>query len=188
MVPVRSRIIATAPISPNLMATLMPRAMMLSDSRKNHYYYRPSPDGTRILFGGRDGTIAGDPAWPTTALRETMVGLFPELSDTEITHSWFGQVATNRDMVPRIFSRHGVRYAAGYCGSGTVWARWAGQKAAFQVLSDDAGQSALDFRAPAAVPLFNGTSWFMPGVFAWMTIQDRATARTRARIAKASTS
>lgn len=24
-----------------------------------HYYYRPSPDGTRILFGGRDGTIAG---------------------------------------------------------------------------------------------------------------------------------
>ncbi len=188
MVPVRSRIIATAPISPNLMATLMPRAMMLSDSRKNHYYYRPSPDGTRILFGGRDGTIAGDPAWPTTALRETMVGLFPELSDTEITHSWFGQVAMNRDMVPRIFSRHGVRYAAGYCGSGTVWARWAGQKAAFQVLSDDAGQSALDFRAPAAVPLFNGTSWFMPGVFAWMTIQDRATARTRARIAKAPTS
>jgi glycine/D-amino acid oxidase-like deaminating enzyme len=183
MVPVRSRIIATAPISPNLMATLMPRAMMLSDSRKNHYYYRPSPDGTRILFGGRDGTIAGDPAWPTTALRETMVGLFPELSDTEVTHSWFGQVAMNRDMVPRIFSRQGVRYATGYCGSGTVWARWAGQKAAYQVLSDDAGQSALDFRPPAAVPLFNGTSWFMPGVFAWMTIQDRATARTRARIA-----
>ena len=73
------------------------------------------------------------------------------MSDIEITHSWFGQVAMNRDMVPRIFSRHGVRYAAGYCGLGTVWARWAGQKAACQVLGEDGGQSALDFRPPAAV-------------------------------------
>ena len=86
----------------------------------------------------------------------------------------------NRDMIPRVFSRDGRRYAAGYCGSGVVWARWAGQKAALQVLGDDAGQSALDFRPPAAVPLFNGTPWFMPAVFAWMTLQDRAATRQRA--------
>ena len=41
----------------NLMGVLMPRRMMCSDTRKLSYYYRPSPDGTRILFGGRDGTI-----------------------------------------------------------------------------------------------------------------------------------
>ena len=116
-------------------------------------------------------------------LRDTLVGLFPELSETEITHSWFGQVAMNRDMVPRIFSRRGVRYAAGYCGSGTVRARWAGQKAPFQVLGESAGQSALDFRPPAAVPFFNGTPWFVPGVFAWMTLQDRVAAGRRARLA-----
>ena len=61
LVPVRSRIIATAPLSNNLMAELMPKRVMCSETRKLHYYYRPSPDGTRILFGGRDGTIAGDP-------------------------------------------------------------------------------------------------------------------------------
>ncbi len=183
LVPVRSRIIATAPLSPNLMGVLMPQRMMCSDSRANHYYYRPSPDGTRILFGGRDGTIAGDPQWPTEALRTALVVLFPELKDTEITHSWFGHVAMNRDMVPRIFSRLGIRYAAGYCGSGVVWARWAGQKAALQVLGEEAGASALDFQPPAAVPLFNGTPWFMPGVFAWMTAQDKMTARQRVKIA-----
>jgi glycine/D-amino acid oxidase-like deaminating enzyme len=179
MVPVRSRIIATAPISANLMGALMPRRMMLSDTRKLHYYYRPSPDGTRVLFGGRDGTIAGDADWPTNALRDAMVGILPELRDTEITHSWYGHVAMNRDMVPRIFSRAGMRYAAGYCGSGVVWARWAGQKAALQVLGEGAGASALDFRAPAAVPLFNGQAWFMPAVFAWLTLQDRLTMRSR---------
>lgn len=173
LVPVRSRIIATAPLSDNLMRQLMPKGYMLSETRKLHYYYRPSPDGRRILFGGRDGTIAGDPQWPTESLRRALLDIFPVLSDTEITHSWFGHVAMNRDMIPRIFSRNGVQYAAGYCGSGVVWARWAGQKAAWQILGEEAGRSALAFRPPAAVPLFNGTPWFMPAVFAWLTLQDR---------------
>jgi glycine/D-amino acid oxidase-like deaminating enzyme len=173
LVPVRSRIIATAPISPNLMGALMPRRMMCGETRALHYYYRPSPDGTRILFGGRDGTIAGDPTWPTDALQRSLIDIFPELRGVDITHSWFGHVAMNRDMVPRIFSRSGMRYAAGYCGSGVVWARWAGQKAALQVLADGAGASALDFRPPGYVPLINGKPWFMPAVFAWMRMKDR---------------
>jgi glycine/D-amino acid oxidase-like deaminating enzyme len=173
MVPVRSRIIATAALSDKLMQTLMPKRYMLSETRKLHYYYRPSPDGQRILFGGRDGTIAGDPGWPTASLRRALIDIFPALHDVEITHSWFGHVAMNRDMIPRIFTHSGVRYAAGYCGSGVVWARWAGQKAALQVLGEDAGRSALDFRPPPAVPFYTGTPYFMPAVFAWLTLQDR---------------
>ena len=181
MIPVRSRIIATAPLSANLMGSLMPRRMMCTETRKLHYYYRPSPDGTRILFGGRDGTISGEPDWPTEALRRAMVSIFPVLDETEIEHSWFGNVAMNLDMIPRIFAHGGRRYAAGYCGSGTVWARWAGQKAAQQILGDAAGASALDMRPPLPLPFFEGTSWFMPAVFAWMTAQDRAAERERAR-------
>ena len=173
MVPVRSRIIATAPLSDNLMQALMPKRYMISETRKLHYYYRPSPDGRRILFGGRDGTIAGDPNWPTESLRRALIDIFPVLDDVEITHSWFGHVAMNRDMIPRIFTRSGVHYATGYCGSGVVWARWAGQRAALQVLGEDAGRSALDFRPPPAVPFYTGTPYFMPAVFAWLTLQDR---------------
>jgi glycine/D-amino acid oxidase-like deaminating enzyme len=185
MVPVRSRIIATAPLSDNLMRELMPKGYMLSETRKLHYYYRPSPDGRRILFGGRDGTIAGDPQWPTDSLRQALLDIFPVLDDVEITHSWFGHVAMNRDMIPRIFSKNGVRYAAGYCGSGVVWARWAGQKAAEQILGVPDSTSALDFRPPPAVPFFNGTPWFMPGVFAWLTLQDRMAKRKRQTAARA---
>ena len=181
MVPVRSRIIATAPLSDDLMNELMPKRYMLSETRKLHYYYRPSPDGRRILFGGRDGTIAGDPDWPTESLRRALIDIFPVLDDVEITHSWFGHVAMNRDMIPRIFTRSGVHYAAGYCGSGVVWARWAGQKAALQVLGEDAGRSALDFRPPPAVPFYTGTPYFMPAVFAWLTLQDRLNHPRRAK-------
>ncbi len=173
LVPVRSRIIATAPLSNNLMAQLMPKGVMCAETRKLHYYYRPSPDGTRILFGGRDGTIAGEPTWPTDSLKRALADIFPVLEGVDITHSWHGNVAMNRDMIPRIFSRDGNRYAVGYCGSGVVWARWAGQKAAWQILGDERGRSALDFRPPAAVPLYDGRPWFLPAVFAWLSLQDR---------------
>jgi glycine/D-amino acid oxidase-like deaminating enzyme len=180
LVPVRSRIIATVPLSANLMGELMPARMMYTETRRLHYYYRPSPDGTRILFGGRDGTIAGDADWPTERLKTALADIFPELAHVELDHSWFGYVAMNRDMVPRIFSRRGLRYAAGYCGSGVVWARWAGRKAALQVLGDQAGQSALDFRPPKFVPLLNGKAWFMPAVVGWMALQDRLASRKAA--------
>jgi glycine/D-amino acid oxidase-like deaminating enzyme len=173
LVPVRSRIIATAPLSNNLMAELMPRQVMCAETRKLHYYYRPSPDGERILFGGRDGSIAGDPSWPTQHLKRALADIFPVLEGVAITHSWWGHVAMNRDMIPRIFSRDGLRYAVGYCGSGVVWARWAGQKAAWQILGDARARSALDFRPPPAIPLYNGTAWFLPAVYAWLGLSDR---------------
>jgi glycine/D-amino acid oxidase-like deaminating enzyme len=173
LVPVRSRIIATAPLSNNLMSELMPKRVMCAETRKLHYYYRPAPDGPRILFGGRDGSIAGDPAWPTRNLQRALADIFPVLEGVAITHSWWGHVAMNRDMIPRIFSRAGLRYAVGYCGSGVVWARWAGQKAAWQILGDERARSALDFRPPPAIPLYTGTAWFLPAVYAWLGVQDK---------------
>jgi glycine/D-amino acid oxidase-like deaminating enzyme len=180
IVPVRSRIIATEPLSSNLMKALMPRATMYSDTRALSYYYRPSPDGTRILFGGRDGTISGQPTWPTDHLKDVLAGLFPELGGVRLTHSWHGNVAMHRDMVPRVFKRDGVHYATGYCGSGVVWARWLGRKAALQMLGEPAGSTAFDFRPPRAVPLFSGKPWFMPAVFAWLGMKDRIKARKAA--------
>ena len=173
LVPVRSRIIATAPLSGNLMRELMPRSAMIGDTRRLHYYYRPSPDGTRILYGGRDGNLAGEGNGATALLKRGLSQVFPILNDVELTHSWFGYVAMSRDMVPRIFTRHGTSYAVGYCGSGVVWAPWAGKKSALQVLDADEGRSALDFRPPPAIPMYNGTPWFLPGVFAWLRLRDR---------------
>ena len=181
LVPVASCIIATEPISANLMHTLMPKGYMCGETRKLHYYYRPSPDGRRILFGGRGGSLGDASASATPRLKRALVDVFPELDDTGVTHSWFGYVAMNRDMVPRIFSHDGIHYAAGYCGSGVVWARWAGQKAALNVLGGTQERSALDFRPPRAIPFYTGKPWFMPALFAWYELLDRLAARRRQR-------
>ncbi|MCC5970320.1 MAG: FAD-binding oxidoreductase [Pararhodobacter sp.] len=181
LVPVRSRMIATEELPDELMARLMPRKMMMGEARQLGYYYRPSPDGRRILLGGRDSSRSGDPVWPTQALRAGLIALFPDLKDVRLTHSWFGHVAMNRDMIPRLFERDGVLHAAGFCGSGVVWAPWLGTRAAHRLLGDaNAAQTAFDFRPPPAIPFYRGNPWFMPALIQLFRLQDRLALR-RAR-------
>ncbi|MDV4179268.1 FAD-binding oxidoreductase [Rhizobium brockwellii] len=177
LVPVRSRIIATEPLDKDVMDRLMPARMMHGDMRKLSYYYRPSPDGSRILFGGRDGTTEGDPSAPTEHLQAELARLFPELAGVGLTHTWFGYVAMHRDMVPRIFATRNTVYATGYCGSGVVWARWLGKKAAFKVLGDkEQARCAFDFDpAPKAIPFYNGRPWFIPIVYSMYERHDKKT-------------
>lgn len=181
IVPVRSRIIVTEPLPAGVMAGLIPSGMMISETRELGYYYRPTPDGRRLLFGGRDGTTSGDPAGAIATLRAGLSQIFPQLDGAAISHSWFGNVAMHRDMIPRIFSNRGIDYATGFCGSGVVWAPWLGHHAAHAILGTDPEPSAFAFRPPRAVPLFDGRPWFMPVAMAWFRVQDAAHMRRNGR-------
>lgn len=174
LVPVRSRIITTEELKPEVMGRLMPRGMMMGESRILGFYYRPTPDGLRILLGGRDSSRAGDPPAPTIRVRAGLAEIFPELKNVRLSHSWFGNVAMNRDMIPRIFEKDGVLYASGFCGSGVVWAPWVGMRAAYRLLGHaEQARSAFDFRPPAAVPLYRGNPWFMPAIIKSYAMRDQ---------------
>lgn len=165
LVPVRSRIIVTEELAPEVMARLMPKRMMMIEGRQLGFYYRPTPDGKRILLGGRDSSRAGDPAAPKLFLRRGLVNLFPELENVRLSHTWFGNVAMHRDMLPRIFEKGGVVYATGFCGSGVVWAPWIGTRAAHKLMGHgEQARTAFDFRPPAFIPLYRGNPWFMPAI------------------------
>lgn len=174
LIPVRSRMIATEELPPDLMARLMPRGMMVGENRQMGFYYRPSPDGRRILLGGRDSSRRGDPIEPTLRLREGLIEIFPDLAQARLTHSWFGNVAMNRDMLPRLFERDGVLYATGFCGSGVVWAPWLGSRAAHRLLGNKTeGTTGFADGPPAAVPLYRGNPWFLPAIIQGYSWQDR---------------
>lgn len=174
LVPVRSRIIATEELGADVMARLMPRKMMMGENRELGFYYRPSPDGKRVLLGGRDGSRNGDPAAPQLRLRNGLTELFPELKDVRLEYSWFGNVAMNRDMLPRVFEDKGIIYATGFCGSGVVWAPWLGMRAAHKLLGHKTeAVTAFDFRPPAAVPFYRGNPWFIPAIIRGYALQDR---------------
>ncbi len=173
LVPAASRIIATEPLRAEVMSRALPRSRMMGETRRLFHYYRPSPDRTRILFGGRDTPWRGREAQATADLARHLVALFPELRGVAISHSWNGNVAFNRDRLPRLFVRDGVHYAVGFCGSGVVWARWLGTKAALRILGDADARSAFEGEPPRAVPLYRGRPWFLPLTQAWMGARDR---------------
>ena len=167
VIPVTSYMIATAPLSPNLMATLMPKGRMLTDSNRLLCYFRPSPDNTRVLFGGRPAYTAIGPKLAAERLSRHMTRIFPELRDVELTHSWFGYIAYTFDRLPHVGEHDGMHYAMGYCGSGVVMSTWLGHKAALRLLGQAEGKSAFAELEHPTSRFYHGRPWFLPMVQAW---------------------
>lgn len=173
LVPVGSAIICTDPIAPELMDELFPKYRMNGNSNHLHAYFRPSPDRTRVLYGGNaPRKLVVDGPIDYTPLKKEMVHVFPQLKDIGLSHAWWGYVAMNTDFLPQICKKHGIHYVGGFCGSGVVWARWFGRKAAQNILGDPEGASAFDEQRFWAVPLYNGKPWFLPGVIGWYKFRD----------------
>lgn len=150
VVPVHSHMIATEPLGENRVISLFPTGRMVTDTLKVASYFRPSPDGTRVLYGGRAGSSEGGLARAAGVLQRRLLRVFPELQGTAISHVWTGRVAFSFVPTPQIGSWKGLHYAFGYSGSGLAMANWLGRKAALQALQDPAGASAFDaHRSPA---------------------------------------
>ena len=91
----------------------MPKLSMFGEARRIGYYYRPTPDGNRILLGGRRLKHTDKAA--KSLLHEGLAGLFPELADAQIDHYWSGFVAFPFDQTPKLAVHDGVdKLKSGY--------------------------------------------------------------------------
>ncbi|MHC8508241.1 MAG: NAD(P)/FAD-dependent oxidoreductase [Rhodospirillales bacterium] len=137
VMPLRSFIIATEPLGRSRITNLFPNHRMIVETRMRYGYYRPSPDGERILWGGRASLSEIPPEKSGRRLRRFLVDLFPELENVKITHSWLGRVAYTTDVMPHIGVRDGVHYCMGYCGSGVAMAPYMGARTAEMILGGE---------------------------------------------------
>ena len=173
LLPIRSAMIATEPLAPELMQRLMPTRRMYGDSRRLVAYYRTSPDGSRILFGGRAAGPGDNPTANSRHLRRSMLEIFPELAATRISHVWSGLVAYTFDHTPHTGRHDGLFFAMGYCGSGVARASFFGHKLGHKMLDDGLGATAFDDLNFETRPLYNGHPWFMPALIHWHRLADR---------------
>ena len=173
IIPIGSYIIATEEIPTALMQQLMPTDRVLSDTRKLVYYYRPSPDRKRILFGGRVSLSESDPRLTGPRLHREMIRLFPQLRDYRISHSWVGYVAFTFDTVMHAGEHQGVHHAMGYCGSGIAMSSYLGMRIGRQVAYPAEAKSVFTELPFPTRPLYRGKPWFLaPSVMAYR-IMDR---------------
>ncbi|MFT5502261.1 MAG: glycine/D-amino acid oxidase-like deaminating enzyme [Woeseiaceae bacterium] len=172
LIPIRSSLIATEPLDSTLMRELMPTQRMYGDSRRIQAYYRPSPDGKRILFGGR-ATSSDKPVRNAELMRQSMLEVFPQLKNTQITHSWSGLVAYSFDHVPHLGQHDDLFYAMGYCGSGVARSSYFGTKVGHKMLGQvEEGACAFDDLPFKSRPLYTGTPWFLPAIIRWHRFID----------------
>jgi glycine/D-amino acid oxidase-like deaminating enzyme len=161
VIPIGSYIIATEPIPRDVMTRLMPKNRVVSDTRKVVYYYRASPDGRRILFGGRVSFSETDPKISGPLLHAAMVNIFPELAQTRISHSWHGFVAYTFDELMHTGQRDGLHYAMGYCGSGAGMAGYLGMRLGQKLIGLKEGDTGLDDINFQTRPFYRGNPWFL---------------------------
>jgi len=173
VIPIGSYMIATEALPASLMRQLMPTDRIVSDTRRVVYYYRPSPDRTRIVFGGRVSISETDPLKSGPLLMRDLVGIFPELADTRISHSWMGFVAYTFDTLAHTGIRDGIHYAMGYCGSGVAMASYLGMRAGQKVLGLAEGHTGLDDISFPTRPFYSGNPWFLAPSVAWYRLLDR---------------
>jgi glycine/D-amino acid oxidase-like deaminating enzyme len=176
VIPIGSYIIATEPLPGETMARLMPKQRVVSDTRKVVYYYRASPDGQRILFGGRVSASETDPRITGPRLHAEMARIFPELAGVRISHSWCGFVAYTFDELMHIGEHEGVHYAMGYCGSGVGMACYLGMRLGQQVLGLQEGRTGLDGIEFPTRPFYHGNPWFLAPSVTYYRWRDRIAA------------
>ena len=169
LIPVISEMISTCEIGNNRVKSLMPKLTTFGEALNLFYYFRPSPDGKRILIGGR--RVRYNNENPTKKLKSGLLEIFPGLNDIEISNHWYGFVTFPVDQIPKLVMHEGIIYAAGYCGSGTVWSRWFGKKAAEIILNFE--QKSAFYNIPfRKIPFYNGYPWFVPVAIKYFKMQD----------------
>lgn len=170
VIPIGSYQIATEPLGTRRIDELIPRGRNIVDSRRVVVYFRPSPDGERIIFGGRAALAEQDPLACVPRLRQMMQRILPQLKGVRVTHAWVGWVAYTFDKLPHLGQHEGIYYCMGYCGQGVPLAPYFGRRIGQQMLGLPEGRTALDGLEFPSRPYYRGKPWFLaPSVFTYRT-------------------
>jgi len=172
VVPVASYIIATEEIGEDRVRECFPNFRVVGDSKRVLYYFRPAPDRKRVLFGGRASFASKSAIETAPKLREFMCNVFPQLREVKLTHAWNGNVAFTYDRVPHMGAQDGLHYCLGCNGSGVVMMSHLGHRTALKILGKTNQASAFEAVDLPAIPLYDGTPWFLPMIGRYYQFRD----------------
>jgi glycine/D-amino acid oxidase-like deaminating enzyme len=174
LVPVTTHMIATEEMPEDLARTVIPANRGVSETRRVISHFRLSPDGRRLLFGGRASFFPLEEKRKAQLLHRAMVERFPQLAGIKVSHAWGGRVAMTIDRLAHIGGGEGRFFVAGCQGSGVTMMTYLGHSLAEKILRNTAEPvNAYDDGLPPHHPLYDGTPWFMPALGSWYQWQDR---------------
>jgi glycine/D-amino acid oxidase-like deaminating enzyme len=174
IVPAASYIAATEELPPELMDDIMPRRRMMSDTRLQLSYFRPSPDGRRLLFGCRPAVLTRDERTVGRRIHARICQVYPQLRGRRLSHVWQGFVGMTFDGVPHMGTHRGIHYAMGCNGNGVALAGYLGHQTALKILGRQNRPSVFDGRPFPSRPFYTGAPWIVPLASAAYHLRDAA--------------
>ncbi len=127
MFPVNSFIMATEPLSDDIVSVINPNDLAVCDPNFVLEYFRLSAD-KRLLFGGRCNYFGSDPEMIKKHLIPKMHRIYPQLRETNIEFAWGGTIGVPFNRVPQMGRiSPNVFYSQGYSGHGVNVTHLAGQ-------------------------------------------------------------
>ncbi len=167
-----SYIIATEERSEDEIRALIPNNRTMADSKRVLNYFRLSPDGRRVLFGGRARLAPGEALDRAPILYRQMLDVFPQLEGIKLTHAWTGGIAFTFDFLPHMGLHKGVHYMAGCNGAGVAMMTYLGTQTALKILGKANRPCPFDDLPFNSRPFYTGHAWFLPIVSSYYALRD----------------
>lgn len=120
VIPFFSYQIATAPLSDNILKTLLADGVGVSEFRRLLGYFRIDSEG-RFIMGARGAPDGSMKEQSFDFARARIKQLFPALADQKMDYFWNGKVAITMDYLPRFIDQgDGLHAAVGWNGRGVA--------------------------------------------------------------------
>jgi len=162
VMPVGSYIVATERLDPALVQRLIPAGRNVCDTRRVVVYVRPSPDGQRILFGGRASAGETEVTRCVPVMHAMMREMFPALAGVGISRAWMGFVGFTFEQMAHLGEQDGLYHCMGYCGQGVPLATYYGRHIGRRMVDAREPASALEGLPFSTRPYYHGRPWFLP--------------------------
>jgi len=172
LVPVRSILVASEPLSARLRESILPGQVTFVDKRRLILYFRYDRDG-RLCVGDhgpsrdvfRESDFAG--------VKKRAAAVFPSLANVRWDFHWGGRVAMTKDSLPFIHQiAPGLIAGMGYNGRGVAMGSMMGTLLADHILSDAESESAFPVTKPDKYKLHAFRDIGVSTAIKWFTLRD----------------
>ena len=174
VMPINNFIVATEPLGEAMARELIRDDVAVADTRFVVNYWRMSADH-RLLFGGGETYGWRFPADIAGMVRPRMLGIYPQLRETRITHAWGGTLAITVNRMPAFQRLDATTFsAAGYSGHGVAISTLAGKLMAEAVEGDAARFDVFADLPPPRFPGGAALRWpLLALAMTWYGLRDR---------------
>jgi len=172
VVPVRSVLAATAPLSDNLRKSILPNEVTFVDKRRLILYMRYDRDG-RLCVGDHGPTRDGFRLDDFTAVKRRALAVFPQLEGVGWDYHWGGRLAMTKSGLPFMHEvAPGLIAGMGFNGRGVGMGTMMGRELARYVVNEDSESTGFPLSSPKTFLMHRFHRAGVNMAVKWYALQD----------------